>query len=401
MLNIFAQAIANLKEKNLYRQLVECCYIKPGVVVRDGKKLINFASNDYFALAQNSRVKKSAIKALKKYGAGGASSRYICGNNPLYTQLEKQLAQINNCEDAMVFSSGYQAAIGVIPALVDENDLVVADKIIHASLLDGVKLSGAKLIRFAHNDIKHCEDVIQSNTSEYKRILIITESVFSMDGDLGKIAQLQDIAQKYGCILLVDGAHELYDGRASNIGAPNSASEFSRSSTLSLSGNGREGRGAEFCGHTIKLGTLSKAIGALGGYVAADKTTIDYLRNFAKSAIYTTALPPAVLAAACESLKIIVQKNLAQKTLQNAEYFCQLMNLPKPESAIVVIKIGDNKKVVEIAAEIIKNGFLISAIRPPTVAPNGARLRITFNAMHKKKYIAKLANLLKKEIGND
>lgn len=389
MLNIFAQAIANLKEKNLYRQLVECAYVKPGMVVRDGKKLINFASNDYFALSQNSRVKKSAIKALKKYGAGGASSRYICGNNPLYTQLEKQLAQINNCEDAIVFSSGYQAAIGVIPALVGENDLVAADKLIHSSLLDAIKLSGAKLIRFAHNDIKHCEDVIQGNTSEYKRILIITESVFSMDGDLGNVAQLKKIAHKYGCMMLLDGAHELY-----NVGAQ--VSEFSRSFTLSLSKKGPE---AEFCAPIIKLGTLSKAIGSLGGYVASDAQTIDYLRNFAKSAIYTTALPPAVLAAACESLKIIVQKNLAQKTLQNVEYFCQLMNLPKPESAIVVIKIGDNEKVMKIAAEIIKNGFLISAIRPPTVQT--ARLRITFNEAHKKKHIAKLANLLKKEISND
>ncbi len=371
MIEDFLEKINSLKINNLYRKLVNSDAAGSVVVVRDSKKYISFCSNDYFGLAQNAAVKKAARAAISKYGVGSGASRYVSGNNSLYSRVEKLLARMKNCDDAMVFSSGYQTAIGAVPALVGEGDLVLADKLIHASLLDGVKLSGAKLARFRHNDEVHCEELLRANKGQYKKILIITELVFSMDGDRGEISELQKLARENNCLFLTDAAHEV---------------DFT-----GLVG----GKNKNYPLH-LQMGTLSKAIGALGGYVAGDKILLDYLRNFAKSAIYTTALPPCVLAAAEQSLKIIARKNLGKKVLENAEYFCELMNLPKPQSAIVVIKIGDNKRVVEIAQQVLKKGFLISAIRPPTVEPKGARLRITFSALHSKKQILQLTKALKK-----
>jgi 8-amino-7-oxononanoate synthase len=373
-MNFYSSALQNLKEKNLYRQLVESDVVGAVTVRRGKKKFISFSSNDYLGLSQNSEVKKSAIAAIEKFGLGAGASRYITGNNSLYTKLEKEIACMKNCDEAIVFSSGYAAAIGVIPALVGEGDLIIADRLIHSSLIDGAKLSGARLLRFLHNDVAHCKKILEENRLKFKKCLIITETVFSMDGDVGRISELLELAKNFDCLFLSDAAHDLWI-RPSPQPSP----------TLATLG----GEGV-----VLQLGTLSKSVGTLGGYVAGDKILIEYLRNFAKSAIYSTALPPAVLAASIASLKIISKKNLGKKSLKNAEYFCDLMNLPKPESAIVVIIIGENKKTLEIAKKIADQGFLISAIRPPTVESGKARLRITFSSKHKKAQIKKLAEIL-------
>lgn len=377
----FLCAVENLKSKNLYRELIEYDALDEIMFENSSKKkLISFASNDYLGLSHNSLVKKAALEAINKYGVSSAASRYISGNNSLYTKLEKQIARMKNCDDAIVFSSGYQCAIGVVPALVTEGDLAIADKLIHSSLLDGVKLSGAKLIRFSHNNIKHVDEIIQSNAKKYRKILIITETIFSMDGDVAPILELQKLAQKNNCLFLTDAAHDI------DFAGLKPYSKISAKAVAKL---------PSYNFH-LQMGTLSKAVGSFGGYVAGDKIIIDYLRNFAKSAIYTTALPPATLAASLQSLKIISQKKLSKKVLENAKYFCELMNLSQPQSAIVIIKIGDNKKVLEIKNQLITKGFLISAIRPPTVEPKGARLRITFSSQHKKSQIEKLAKELQK-----
>lgn len=367
-MNKFLSQLQNLKSQNLYRKLINTDFVADVVVKKNNRKLVCFSSNDYFSLANNFCVKMSAIFAAFRFGAGSRGSRYVCGNNSLYQKLEAQIAQMQNCDDAIVFSSGYMAAIGAIPALIGEDDLVVADKLIHSCLIDGVKLSGAKLMRFAHNDIKHARQVISDNIKKYQKILIITEEIFSMDGDRGEVVGLQELAAEFNAMLLIDGAHSLYDGVRTDL--------------------------RQRC-FVIKMGTLSKAVGSLGGYIASDKITIDYLRNSSKSVIYTTALPPFVLAASLRSLQIIAKKNFGKKVLENTKYFCELMNLPKPQSAIVVIIIGDNKKVLDIAAQLENKGFLISAIRPPTVEPNKSRLRITFSSAHKRSQIKKLANFLK------
>lgn len=364
MKNFYSTALQNLKEKNLYRSLVSSDVVDCVTIKRDKKNLISFCSNDYFGLSQNLQVKKSAINAINKYGVGSGASRYVTGNNSLYKKLETQIAKLKNCDDAIVFTSGYASSIGVIPALVGEGDLIVADRLIHSSLIDGIKLSGAKLMRFLHNDIVHTKNILEENRRKFKKCLIITEGTFSMDGDLGEISELLKLAKKFDAILISDAAHDLFLER--NFSATNH----------------------------LQLGTLSKAVGSLGGYVAGDKILIDYLRNFAKSAIYSTALPASVLAASLASLKIIKKKNLGAKALKNAQFFCELMKLPKPQSAIVPIILGDNKKVLEVAKKVEQQGMLISAIRPPTVEAGKARLRITFSSEHKKMQIKKLAQIL-------
>ncbi len=362
MKNFYAEEIQNKKRDNLYRQLVDCANVGTNRVKRKTKELISFASNDYFGHSQNSAVKKAAIDSVKKYGVGSGASRYVTGNNHLYHKLEQEIAKFSECEDSIVFSSGYSCAIGVIPALVGEGDLIVADKLIHSSLIDGAKLSGARLIRFSHNNIDHAGEILAQNRTKFRKCLIVTETVFSMDGDIGLVDELSTLSKKFDSLLIADGAHDLFIKKHKS---------------------------------DLKMGTLSKAIGTLGGYVAGDKLIIDYLRNFAKSQIYSTALPASILAASIKSIQIISKKNLGLKAIKNAEYFCDSLNIEKPQSAIVPIILGDAKKTLEVAKMIEEKGFLVGAIRYPTVEKNKARLRITFSSEHKKSEIEKLAKCIK------
>jgi 8-amino-7-oxononanoate synthase len=443
-MNSYSNSLKDLKSKNLYRHLIESNSVTEVNIQRGKKTLISFSCNDYFALSQNKSVKKAAISAIEKYGVGGRASRYVTGNNSLYSKLEKQIARMKKCDQAIVFSSGYACAIGVIPALVGEGDLIVADRLIHSSLIDGSKLSGARLKRFLHNDVRHCREILEENRSKFKKCLIVTETVFSMDGDMGEVGELLKLADDFDCLLVSDDAHGLFlnenslvlkDGPRNKCGVTNEEcgatneecgiknEECGATNEECGIKNEECGITKEECGTTkgeygvtgnltyfchpalvarsigrenyLQLGTLSKAVGSLGGYVAGDKTLIDYLRNFAKSAIYSTALPPAILAASLQALKIIEKKSLGEKTLENAEYFCDLMKLPKPQSAIVPIILGESKRVLEVSKILEQRGFLVSAIRPPTVEVGKARLRITFSAKHKKSDILALSNVIK------
>jgi 8-amino-7-oxononanoate synthase len=404
VLNFYAATLKNQKDKNLYRSLTKSDAVSSTTIRRRTKKLTSFCCNDYLALSQNLQVKNAAIAAIKKFGLGARASRYVSGNNSLYEKLEKQIAKMKNCSDSIVFSSGYSAAIGVVPALVTSGDLILMDRLMHSCAIDGSLLSGARLMRFRHNDISHAKKILQQNRHKFKKCLIVTETVFSMDGDLGEVLELLKLAQEFDAILLSDAAHDLglitlplREGRtATQFGA--GSKDLSLVATpprLSFASSTLpQGEGKCLDRH-LQMGTLSKAVGALGGYVAGDKILIDYLRNFAKSAIYSTALPPAILAASLASLKIISKKNLGQKALENAQYFCTEMNLPKPQSAIVPIILGENKKTLAAAKKLEERGFLVSAIRPPTVEAGKARLRITFSSAHKKSEIKKLAQILK------
>ena len=406
MLNFYSTALKSLKEKNLYRSLVKSDATASTTIFRGTKKLTSFCCNDYLALSQNSRVKNAAIAAIKKFGVGAGASRYVTGNNSLYEKLEKQIAKMKNCSDSIVFSSGYAAAIGVVPALVCEGDLILMDRLMHSCAIDGAKLSGARLMRFFHNDIAHAKKILEENRHKFKKCLIVTETVFSMDGDLGEVFELLKLAQEFDAVLLSDDAHgigialPLREGRtATQFGA--GSKDFSLASTptrLRFASSTLPQAEGKACERHLQLGTLSKAVGTLGGYVVGDKNLIDYLRNFAKSQIYSTALPPAILAASLASLKIISKKNLGQKALENAEYFCAQMNLPKPQSAIVPIILGENKKTLAAAKKLEERGFLVSAIRPPTVEAGKARLRVTFSSAHKKSQIKKLALVLRVEV---
>jgi 8-amino-7-oxononanoate synthase len=356
--------IKNLQDKNLYRDLEKSESTSEIIIKRNNQQYISFACNDYLGLSHNSLLKKSAIEAIKKYGVGSRASRFITGNNILYEKLEKQIAQFYQADRSIIFSSGYSTAIGVIPALVGEGDLVIADKLIHSCLLDGIKLSMAKLIRFNHNDINHCEKILTENYQKYQRILIISENIFSMDGDCGKIDELLKLSKKYSAVLLTDDAH----------GVKNNPVKDKLH---------------------IQMGTLSKGFGGLGGFVVGNKIIIEYLLQFAKSLKYSTALPPAILASSLQAFKLAKNQKLAEKSLANAQYFCQLMNMPKPQSSIVVIIIGDNKKTLQISKKILAKGFIIGAIRYPTVPKNSSRLRLTFSSSHQKKHINKLTEIIK------
>ena len=309
--------IEDLKSKNLFRILENSEVISSYTIKRKSRKYISFACNDYLGLSQNSQVKKSAIKAIENYGAGSRASRFITGNNIIYKKLEKQIAEFYKADKALVFATGYSTAIGIIPALVGEGDLVIADKLIHSCLLDGIKLSLAKLIRFNHNDIDHCQKILQENQQKYRKILIISENIFSMDGDCGKIDELLKLAKKYSAILLTDDAHGILANPLKDQ-------------------------------LHIQMGTLSKGFGSMGGFVVGNKIIIEYLLQFAKSLKYSTALPPAILASSLTAFKLAKNQKLAKKSVANAQYFCELMKMPKPQSSIVVIIIGNDKKTLQI-----------------------------------------------------
>lgn len=341
----FTTTLKELEEKYLKREFPE---YKSG--------LISFGSNDYLGLSQHPEVKIAAIDAIHQYGVGAGASRLI-SNHELYEKLEKKLAKLKDTESACVYGSGYLTSIGVIPTLVTKGDIVFADKLIHSCLLDGIKLSGARLFRFNHNNIKHLEKLLEQHRKKFNNALIITETVFSMDGDLAPLDEIYRIANKYRAYLITDDAHGL----------------FSKSAPAH-----------------IKIGTLSKAIGAYGGYICGSKEFIDYLINKSRSLIYSTALPPAILAASIKAIDIIQSnRRLCELPIKKARIF-----LPKAKSQIVPVIIGNAKKTLKIQNDLKKEGFYIPAIRPPTVPSNSSRLRLSFTALHKDDDILRLKKCL-------
>lgn len=367
-INRLQKRIENLKSDNLYRKLTSCQNLPNNEVMIDGRKYLSFCSNDYLSLAFNEEIQKITQKAIEKYGSGGLSSRYIYGDNELYQKLEEKISQMNQKDSAIIFGSGYLTNIGVIPALCNKSDLILADKLSHSCLIDGAKLSGSKFTRFAHNNLESLENLLKKHRKNHQKCLIITETIFSMDGNLGKINEIIAIAKKYDCFLLTDNAHGL--------GVINEKYD-------------------KYNLH-LKVGTFSKSCSGYGGYVCADKIIIDYLRNFSKSAIYSTALPPAILANNLKALEIIEKGNLTKELWENIDYFCDLMNIKNQESAIIPIIIGDARKTLEFSGKLKEKGFLVSAIRPPTVAIGKSRLRITITASHKKSNLKILAKNIHK-----
>ncbi len=335
-------------------------------------KVIYFNDNDYYNLSNHPEVIKSAIKASQTYATGTRSSRLVSTNNYFYEELEQTLARVKNTQTSIVFGSGYLTNIGVIPALAQNKDLIIADKLVHASIIDGAKLSQADFYRFKHNNLSSCEELLQKYRNNYNQCFLITETVFSMDGDIAPIEELLNLCQKYDAYLISDDAHGL--GIIKN-----------------LPTNPRH----------IQIGTLSKAIGCYGGYVATTKLIASYIINRARSLIYSTALPISILAAANTALQILDNDPILQnKPLENSQYFTKLTNLPKACSQIVPYFLNDNEKALNLSKNLLNHGFHVSAIRPPTVPKNTARLRISFKSLHSKDDIESLANILNKLTAN-
>ena len=375
IISIYDKKLLKITNQSQKRHIVTTIRKKDSVVTRNKKNLISFSCNDYLGLSQNKEVIEAGIKAIKKYGVGSGASRLVSGNNSLYEKLEYLLASFKNGEAACVFGSGYLANTGVIPSLTTNKDLLIFDELSHASTNIGIKLSSSKSMKFNHNDTNHVEELLKKHRKKYISCFILTEGVFSMDGDRGRIKELAYLANKYDASIMLDDAHGfgvLGDGRGSQYEL-NPVPEV-----------------------LIQMGTLSKAIGSYGGFIVAPKTVVDLLHNKARSLIYTTALPPSILASAIKSLEIIKRnKSLVKKPYDNAKLFCKLADLPEPESSIVTIILKSENKAINASKILEKNGYYISAIRPPTVPINTSRLRLTFSASHKKKDIISLSKLIK------
>lgn len=365
MFENYIEKIKLQKKHNLHRKFVSSNAINKNKINYNSRSVISFACNDYMGLAQSEILKKTAISAIKKYGVGGRASRYISGNNQLYFKLENLIAKFYQMPKAVVFSSGYMTAIGVVKALVNKNDIVIADKLIHGCFIDGIAISQAKFCRFQHNSLKNCREILQENRNFHQNCLIIIESVYSMDGDVADFENFIKLAEEFRAIIIIDNAHGLHH-------------KFSPSPNL------------------LMMGTLSKTIGAFGGYIVGNKILIENIVQFSRSLIYTTSLPPAILATAIRSFQFLQKTKILDQAKKNAEFFCEILGLKKPDSQIVVIIIGENKKLLKIQKEILKNGFLVSAIRSPTVRVGSERLRISFSSQHKKAQIKKLAEIIKK-----
>lgn len=330
----------------------------------NGRRYLSFASNDYLALSAHPEVIASAKAALEKYGAGATASRLVAGNHPLYAELETALAAYKGMESALVFGSGYLTSLGVIPALVGRGDVIIADRLAHACMLDGAKNSGAVLKRFRHNDLAHLEMLLKEFRGRYRHCLVLTEHVFSMDGDLAPLAAIKTICDMHDAWLMSDDAHGL---------AP-----------------------ADTKPHLL-MGTLSKSLGSYGGYIAGPKTVIDYLQSSARSLIFSTGLPPSVIAAASTALKIAKAEPVrGKKALENAQRFTKALHLPAAQSAIVPVILGDAQKALAASAQLKADSFFVPAIRPPTVPEGSARLRFSFTAAHEDAHMEKIIEAMRK-----
>ena len=348
---------------------------------RDGRRLLSFSCNDYLNFSQHPRIIAAAIDAIKDYGIGAGASRLVTGNHGLYEELETRLARLKGTEAACVFGSGYLANTGIIPAVVGADDLILIDELAHACIHAGAKLSGAQVHPYRHCDLRHAEAILAQHRAGKKRALIATDGVFSMDGDIAPLAALSDLARRFDAWLLSDDAHGLGvvgDGRGSAF--VNTAANSSIDVPL-------------------QAGTLSKAVGAYGGYLCASRVVIDLMRSRARTFIYSTGLPPAIVAAAIAALDLIERNPAyAAEPLRKAQLFTRALNLPAAQSAIVPVIVGDAAAALAASDLLRDNGFLVVAIRPPTVPAGTARLRFAFTAQHGDDDIARLAAIVRRQV---
>jgi 8-amino-7-oxononanoate synthase len=370
------RALTTIERADWYRspRVIESL---PGThAVIDGCSLLNFGSNDYLGLAGDDRTIRAAITATQKFGTGSTGSRLTSGHKQLHRDLELAIAALKGTEDALVFSSGYLANLGTIAALVGKKDLILSDRLNHSSLKNGALLSGATPIEYAHCDLDDLRHQLQVHRAKYRRCLIITDTIFSMDGDLCPLPEILAVANEYGAMLLVDEAHAT--GIFGNTGA--GAVEH-----YALTGQ-----------PIVEMGTLSKAIGSLGGYVAGTAKTIDFLRNRCASWIYTTGLSPADTAAALQAIEIITtEPQLRDRLWQNVNLLQQLCAERLPDlhpipsrSPIVCIELPDARTALLMAEKLQQAGIFAPAIRPPTVPTS--RIRISVMATHQPSQLERL-----------
>ncbi|MCC6245594.1 MAG: 8-amino-7-oxononanoate synthase [Gemmatimonadaceae bacterium] len=372
------EELQTLQAAGLRRSMRAVQLRQSGTVLLNGERIADFASNDYLGLAADPRVARAGAAILQAEGTGAGAARLISGNHPIHDSLERALARFKSCERALLFPSGYMVNIGVIPALVDDNDVIYSDALNHASLIDGCRLAKATLRVFAHADLDELGAMLEADRGLYRRALIVVEGVYSMDGDVFPLQGLVDLAHRFQAWTYVDDAH----------------------GTGVL---GDQGAGAiEHCGVTGKIdvvvGTLGKAMGTAGAWVSGSQTLVEFLTSRARSFIFTTGTPPALAAAALEALRIAEVEPWRRESVRERarQLRTRLRDAGRevsgaPDGHIVPIVIGDPNRTMAVVAELRRRGFLVGGVRPPTVAPGTSRLRISVSAVHPPQLVDALA----------
>lgn len=357
-----ARKLAAIGRRGLDRVLTVTEPLDARRVRRDGRELVSFASNDYLGLASDPNVVAASIEAARRYGAGAGAARLIAGNHPPYAALEARLATLKGTAAAVVFGSGYLANVGLLPLFAGRGDLIVMDELCHSCLLTGAALSRARVAQFAHNDVDAARELLGRGRPAARHCLLVTDGVFSMEGDLAPLPELAELAREHDAWLLTDDAHGL--------------------------GVVGGGRGSSFA-HAVpvdvplQMGTLSKAVGAYGGYLCASKAVVELVTNRARSFVYSTGLPPGTVAAATAALDIIVNDRArTSRPLELARRFTERLNLERAESPIVPVPLATPARALAASRALAARGFYVPAVRPPTVPPGTSRLRVAFSAAH-------------------
>jgi 8-amino-7-oxononanoate synthase len=362
------QELKQIRDKDLFRVLTELETGQSPEIEIDGKVYILLSSNSYLGLSVDPKVKKAAMEALEKYGTGSGGSRLVSGSTDLHRQLEERIAKFKKTQSSILFSTGYLANVGTISSLVGTGDLVYSDELNHASIIDGCRLSKAEIRVYRHCDVEHLKSMLKTDKSMSSKKLIVTDTVFSMDGDLAPLPEIVEIAETYGCMLMIDEAH-----------------------ATGVLGNRGSGATEHFgIEHRVPIvmGTLSKAVGSLGGYIAGSRKLIDFIRNRVRSYIFDTSLPASCLAASLAAIDII------ENEPERREYLWRLIKkfklrlehiglevLPS-HSAVIPVLIGEAQPALDFALKLRENGIYTPAVRPPSVPPGKCRIRATLMAKH-------------------
>ena len=374
------QLDAKVQNHNL-RTLKEYCPIDAVRVKRDDKEYLMMASNNYLGLTFDTRVIDGALKGTKQYGTGSGGSRLVSGTFPLFTELEKELAKFKNTEKALVFNTGYMANVGTISAIADKNTIIFSDALNHASIIDGCRLSRGSVKAYSHCDVDELKYLLKQVDCNARK-LIVTDGVFSMDGDIAPLDKLYELSRDYNALLMVDDAHAT--GTIGN--GHGTAAYFNLEKEID-----------------IQLGTLSKSLGSVGGYVAANSTIIDYLVNTSRSFIFSTALSPADIGAALAALQVLeTDASVLGRLQENVNYMAdQLISMgidATNETPIFPILIGRNEDTLAVSEYLYEAGIIGTAIRPPTVPIGESRIRLTVTAAHNREQIDYVCHTLHKAI---
>ncbi len=365
------------EEKDLLRVLTPADFRRGGRIFFSGREYLDFSSNDYLGLSDHAGLKSASKEAIDRFGTSASASRLLSGDLSLHHELEEATAAFKGKEASLVYNSGYQANVGIISALCGKGDAVFFDRLDHASIIDGILLSGAGSFRFRHNDTGHLRELLEKKRNRFKEALIVTESIFSMDGDRCPLKEVVDLKERYGCKLLVDEAH------ATGI--------FGKNGSGLVEEEGLTER------VDMIMGTFSKALGSFGSYIASSVKIRDYLVNSSRSFIYSTALPPSVIAADLAALRIIKEEPRRRKDLlENSAHLRRALGEKglkvKGSSQIIPVIIGESNKAVEISKGLRDRGYWVLPIRPPTVPKGGSRLRFSLSFHHKKDVLEKFAD---------